>query len=96
MELLQRKQGIVESFDDWLADLIKLTSQSKFNEDCCDKCKDSRLLDQIVFGVKGPDVQKKLTDMGSNLSLDKAISLIRNQEREENQSQNESVVRGHS
>ena len=72
-----RKQLQNESVDSWLVSLKNLAKFAKYDSDCCSKCLESRMLDQLVFGVNSPEVRELLLDVGPDLSLDHAVRLIR-------------------
>ena len=69
--LRQRKQRDGEAFDNFLKD-IRLTLM-----DCDYTDSNDILVDVIIDGVKHPKVQERLLDKGQNLTLDDAISIVR-------------------
>ena len=79
-EFHSRVQQPDESFDTWLSSLKALTHFSKFESDCCGKCGDARLLQQIVYGVNKPEVRKLLLEIGPGLSFDQASRIIKKSE----------------
>jgi len=79
-EFHSRVQQHDESFDTWLSSLKALTHFSKFESDCCGKCGDARLLQQIVYGVNKPEVRKLLLEIGPGLSFDQASRIIKKSE----------------
>ena len=79
-EFHSRVQQPDESFDTWLSSLKALTHFSKFDSDCCGKCGDARLLQQIVYGVNKPEVRKLLLEIGPGLSFDQASRIIKKSE----------------
>ena len=79
-EFNSRVQLPGEGFDTWLASLRALMHFSKFESDCCSKCGETRLLQQIVCGVNKPEVRKVLLEIGPGLSLDQASRIIKKSE----------------
>jgi hypothetical protein len=67
-----RVQQPGESFDSWMKSLMSLIKLARFENDCCIKCRDSRLLQQVIFGVNNPETRKLLLDIGPELTLDQA------------------------
>ena len=82
-EFGSRVQQPYESLDSWMASLKSLIKFTKFDCDCCTKCPDSRLLQQLVFGVNSPEVRQLLIDIGPGLTLDQAIRIIQRSEVEQ-------------
>ena len=77
MEIAKRVQGPEESFGAWFSDLKDLSAKCDFERDCCEDCRNSRLLDQILVGLSNKSIRKKLMAVGSTLSLDQAVNAIR-------------------
>ena len=77
-EFSARIQNPGESFESWFASLKSLTRFTKFESDCCSKCLDSRLLQQIIFGLHKQETRKTLLDVGPSLTLDQAYRIIQN------------------
>jgi hypothetical protein len=50
-QFVMKKQRENETTDNWQCKLRDLARKCKFHADCCTKCKQTRILGQIVFGV---------------------------------------------
>lgn len=72
----ERVQKPGEKFDAWLAALKDLMKRAEFDQDCCGKCKNARLLQQIISGVVKPETRKMLFDIGPGLTLEQAGRVI--------------------
>jgi len=84
MEFVKRIQGPEECFDAWFSDLKDYSLKCDFERDCCEDCRNSRLLDQILVGINNKSIRKKILAIGSTLSLDQAVKVIREFETKEN------------
>ena len=83
-----RSQRESESADGWLSDLRDLARKCEFEEDCCAKCQDTRLLGQVVFGVFDDEVRRRILEQGDKLSLDAALAILRTAEATKQQAAN--------
>jgi hypothetical protein len=75
-----RIQREKESVDSWVCELRELAQKCEFNTDCCNKCQDTRLLGQIIYGVHSDKVRRKLLQEGATLSLNQALTTLRTAE----------------
>ena len=75
-----RFQKSGEKFDVWLADLKDLMKSADYDQECGGKCKDARLLQQVIAGVFQPQTRQMLFDIGSGLTLDQAARIIKTTE----------------
>lgn len=72
-----RVQREHETIDDWLCDLRSISSKCEFGADCCAACEPTRILGQLVFGVRSDDNSKALLKLGAGLQLDTAVTTLR-------------------
>ena len=79
-EFQMRVQNPGETFDSWLSALKELADQAHFDLDCCGKCKDARLLQQVISGLAKPETRKMLMDIGLGLTLEQATRVIKTTE----------------
>uniref|UniRef100_A0A674EBM2 Gypsy retrotransposon integrase-like protein 1 n=1 Tax=Salmo trutta TaxID=8032 RepID=A0A674EBM2_SALTR len=70
----EKVQGASESFEPFVTELRLLV------KDCDYANKDEMVRDRIVFGIHSPRVREKLLNVGSELTLDKAIDIARSHE----------------
>ncbi|XP_045031521.1 uncharacterized protein LOC116920640, partial [Daphnia magna] len=83
-----RVQRDKEAIDDWLCDLRSISSKCEFGADCCAACEPTRILGQLVFGVRSDDDRRKLLEQGPTLKLDDALKTLRLTEATRKQSAN--------
>ena len=79
LRYMNRHQQEGESFDDWLISLREIARKCNFGK-CCDRCENLRLLDQIVLGVRDPDIRQKLLAKGADLTLEIASDICQSEE----------------
>jgi hypothetical protein len=72
-----RVQRDQEAIDDWLCDLRSISSKCEFGVDCCANCEPTRILGQLVFGVRSDDDRRKLLEQGPTFKLDDALKTLR-------------------
>lgn len=70
----EKVQGQNEPFEQFVTDLRLLV------KDCNYANSEEMIRDRIVFGIRSPRVREKLLDAGSDLTLDKAIDIVRSHE----------------
>ena len=70
----EKIQGVNEPFEQFVTDLRLLV------KDCNYANSEEMIRDRIVFGIHSPGVREKLLNVGSNLTLDKAIDIARSHE----------------
>ena len=87
-QFASRQQREGETIDDWLCDLRSLSSKCEFQEDCCAACEPTRILGQIVYGVRNEEDRRKLLEKGPALQLDDALTTLRTSEAALKQSAN--------
>ena len=83
-----RVQRDKEAIDDWLCNLRSISSKCEFGSDCCAACEPTRILGQLVFGVRSDDDRRKLLELGPTLKLDDALKTLRLTEATRKQSAN--------
>ena len=74
-EFNQKKQLLVQGFDDFLCKLRDLAGKCAFDEGCCANCINARLIDRIVVGVESDELRIKLIEQAATLTLDNAITV---------------------
>ncbi len=74
----RRVQGESEKFEQFFTDLKLLANECNF----CNvgTCRDERIIERIVFGVRSDRAREKLIEQGSDLKLDKAVDFCRTRE----------------
>jgi hypothetical protein len=87
-QISSRVQRDKEAIDDWLCDLRSISSKCEFGTDCCAACEPTRILGQLVFGVRSDDDRRKLLEIGPTLKLDDALNTLRLTEATRKQSAN--------
>lgn len=70
----EKVQGQNEPFEQFVTDLRLLA------KDCNYANSEEMIRDRVVFGIRSPRVREKLLDAGSELTLDKAIDIVRSHE----------------
>lgn len=70
----EKVQGASEPFEQFVTDLRLLV------KDCNYANSEEMIRDRIVFGIQSPKVREKLLNVGSDLTLDKAIDIARSHE----------------
>lgn len=70
----EKVQGANEPFEQFVTDLRLLV------KDCNYASSEEMIRDRIVFGIQSPKVREKLLNVGSDLTLDKAIDIARSHE----------------
>ena len=79
-EFQMRIQNPDETFDSWMAALKELADQAHFDLDCCGKCKDARLLQQVIYGLAKLETRNILMNIGTGLTLEQATRVIKTTE----------------
>ena len=74
----RRVQGESEKFEQFFTDLKLLANECNF----CNvgTCRDERIIERIVFGVRSDRAREKLIEQASDLKLDKAVDFCRTRE----------------
>lgn len=75
-----KKQEDGQAADDWLCELRDIARKCKFVSDCCANCDPTRILGQVVAGVRDDEARVKLLDKGKDLTLDSALTTLRTAE----------------
>ena len=83
-EFQMRIQNPDETFDNWMAALKELADQAHFDLDCCGKCKDARLLQQVIYGLAKLETRNMLMEIGTGLTLEQATRIIKTIEWDQN------------
>ena len=83
-EFQMRIQNPDETFDSWMAALKELADQAHFDLDCCGKCKDARLLQQVIYGLAKLETRNMLMNIGTGLTLEQATRVIKTTECDQN------------
>ena len=71
------KQRNNQAIDDWLCELHDLARKCDFTKDCCNKCENTRVLGQLIFGIQSDDVRIDLLKEGAELTLDLAVIAVK-------------------
>ena len=82
------KQRNNQAIDDWLCELHDLARKCDFTKDCCNKCENTRILGQLIFGIQSDDVRVDLLKEGAELTLDLAVIAVKATEAANKQSTN--------
>ena len=83
-EFQMRIQNPDETFDSWMAALKELADQAHFDLDCCGKCKDARLLQQVIYGLAKLETRNMLMNIRTGLTLEQATRVIKTTECDQN------------
>ena len=74
-----------ETIDNWLCSLRDMARKSEYHKDCCAKCEPTRILQQLIYGVRNVTMRQKLLEVGPKLTIDEAMKIMRSAENARNQ-----------
>ena len=69
-----------ESITDWINNIMSMSDNCKFAEDCCKSCKDNRIFDALLFCMKDCFIKDKIRQSyleGSIKNLKDALKFLK-------------------